>query len=204
MQGYILKITPAKNEDVVLKILTPSHLSSFYRFYGARHSTIALGYKIDFEQKIEGVYLPQARNILHLAHSWEREYERVFIWQKFIQLLERHLYEVSEIEAFYYELLQKSAKKLGRQNPLRALLESYAQLLFFEGRLREEDKCFVCEGALDSEITLGRAFLFAHTKCVQGTRFEKQKILRFLRQASTIELEDSEVEKLWQILCLGF
>lgn len=203
MQGYILKITPTKNEDLILKILTPQSLDTFYRFYGARHSTIGLGYKIDFEYKINPHFLPQPRNILHLSHIWEKKYERMYIWQRFIQLLEKHLNEIYEIEEFYYKLLESSALKLVLQNPKRVLLESYALLLAHEGRLRLDSKCFVCEEELDSQISLGRAFLLAHPKCVHSKTYAKTTILEFLQNANTFEFEDSQIDCLWDILCLG-
>ena len=206
MQGYILKIIPTKNEDLILRILTPKSLRSFYRFYGARHSTIALGRKIDFDEVFVPHFLPQARNILHLFYAWEREYERVYAWQKFVSLLERHLSEVEEIEEFYFNLLQKSALHLERQNVLRVLIESYVELLAYDGRLlrQEQDRCFLCDGALDSHIVLAQSFLFAHPYCANGTAMQKDIVLEFLHTQKSLHLEESEVEKLWKVLCLGF
>lgn len=206
MQGYIVKIIPTKSEDLILKILTPKSLRSFYRFYGARHSTIALGRKIDFDEVFSPHFLPQARNILHLFYQWEKEYERVYAWQNFVRLLERHLSEVEEVEEFYFNLLEKSALHLERQNPLRALLESYVGLLAYEGRLlrQEQDRCFLCDGVLDSHIVLAQSFLFAHPHCVSGAPMQKQAILEFLHTQKSLNLDDSDVEKLWKVLCLGF
>lgn len=205
MQGYILKVIPTKTQDLIVKILTSQSLRSFYRFYGARHSTIGLGYKIDFEEQANAHFLPQVRHILHLSFGWEREWERVYVWQRFLGLLERHLDEVYEVGEFYFGLLDMSAKKITKQNPFRVLLESYASLLEYEGRLgrQEENRCFICDGILESHIALGRAFLFAHPHCVQGFVFEKSQILEFFTHTSTLHLEDTQVQKLWQILCLG-
>ena len=205
MQGYILKIIPTKTQDLIVKILTPQSLRSFYRFYGARHSTIGLGYKIDFEEHPNAHFLPQVRHILHLSFGWECEWERVYVWQRFLGLLELHLDEVYEVGEFYFNLLEQNAKKIAKQNPLRVFLESYARLLEYEGRLgrQEENRCFVCDRLLESHITLGRAFLFAHPQCVHGFVFNKSQVLEFFAHASTLHLEDIEVQKLWQILCLG-
>lgn len=206
MQGYILKIIPTKNEDLILRILTPKSLRSFYRFYGARHSTIALGRKIDFDEVFVPHFLPQARNILHLFYVWEKDYERVYAWQKFVGLLERHLSEVEEVEEFYFNLLQKSTLHLERQNALRVLIESYVALLAYEGRLlrQEQDRCFLCDGVLDSHIAIAQSFLFAHPHCVNGATMQKNLALEFLRTQKSLHLEESEVEKLWKVLCLGF
>lgn len=205
MQGYILKVIPTKTQDLILKILTPQSFRSFYRFYGARHSTIGLGYKIDFEERANAHFLPQVHHILHLSFGWEREWERVYAWQRFLGLLERHLDEVYEVGEFYFELLDHSAQKIAKQNPLRVFLESYACLLAYEGRLGrwEANRCFICDSALDSSITLGRSFLFAHPHCVQGAVFDKSQILEYFDQTSTLHLEDTQVQNLWQILCLG-
>lgn len=206
MQGYIVKIIPTKNEDLILRILTPKSLRSFYRFYGARHSTIALGRKIDFDEVFSPHFLPQARNILHLFFKWEKEYERVYAWQKFVSLLERHLSEVEEIEEFYFNMLEKSALRLERQNPLRTLIESYVGLLAYEGRLlrQEQDRCFLCDERLDSQIVLAQSFLFSHPHCANGTLMQKEIVLEFLHTQKSLHLDDSEVEKLWKVLCMGF
>ena len=49
MQGYIIDIKPVKDDDLIVSILTENELLTTYRFYGARHSNINIGYKIDFE-----------------------------------------------------------------------------------------------------------------------------------------------------------
>ncbi len=49
MQGYILDVKPVKDDDLIVTILTPTRVYTTYRFYGARHSNINVGYKIDFE-----------------------------------------------------------------------------------------------------------------------------------------------------------
>ena len=49
MQGYIINVNKARDEDVIVTILAQDNLYTLYRFYGARHSQINLGFKIDFE-----------------------------------------------------------------------------------------------------------------------------------------------------------
>lgn len=49
MQGYIIDIKTVKDDDLIVSILTENHVYTTYRFYGARHSNINVGYKIDFE-----------------------------------------------------------------------------------------------------------------------------------------------------------
>ncbi len=87
MQGYILNINHVKEEDLIVQVLTENKLKTLYRFYGARHSNIQLGYKIDFEAKssIKST-IPQLSGVLHLASKWNLEHDRMFIWQPFIKL----------------------------------------------------------------------------------------------------------------------
>lgn len=51
MQGYILSMQKTRNEDMIVKILTPMYIKTLYRFYGTRHSIINIGRKIDFEEE---------------------------------------------------------------------------------------------------------------------------------------------------------
>ena len=78
MQGYILHKTSIKNQDLLLRVLTPNKLIELYRFYGMRHSIIDTGRKIDFDIQHNGYFIPKMRNILQLSYPWEKEYERVY------------------------------------------------------------------------------------------------------------------------------
>lgn len=49
MQGYIIDIKNVKEDDLIVTVLAQEAIYTTYRFYGARHSTINIGYKIDFE-----------------------------------------------------------------------------------------------------------------------------------------------------------
>ncbi len=61
MQGYIIHITRVKDEDLIVTILTQNVIKTTYRFYGARHSSVHLGYKIDFESLTS---LKSGKNVL--------------------------------------------------------------------------------------------------------------------------------------------
>ena len=216
MQGYIISMQKTRTEDMIVRILTPRHIKSMYRFYGARHSIINIGHKIDFEEQPQVGFLPKLTNLMHLSHKWEFEHTRLYIWQHFIKLLSKHLFEIDEVEEFYFELLEWGAHHMGLVNPKRVVLEMYARLLKHEGRAHVEGLepqgrshgelqrlCFVCQEELDSEIALGRAFLFAHHACIGGRSFQAERIEEFLLSQSSIRLEDGEIEHLWEILCLG-
>ena len=49
MQGYIINLNRVKDEDLIVTILSKGRLETLYRFYGARHGTINIGFKIDYE-----------------------------------------------------------------------------------------------------------------------------------------------------------
>jgi recombinational DNA repair protein (RecF pathway) len=205
MQGYILNINKVKDEDLIVTILTTTSLESLYRFYGARHSNVNIGYKIDFES-ISSVKstISMLRNVLHLGDSWMNEPRRFFVWQQFIKLLFKHLRDVEKLDSFYFELLNEIKQKFAKQNPIRVAVESYIQLLSYEGRLHDDFVCLICEELIVDELVITRSFLPAHQRCIFGEVVPRVKIEELFLNASTINLDDSEVDKLWKILQEGF
>lgn len=205
MQGFILKKTPIKNQDLLLSVLTPTKIIELYRFYGMRHSIIDVGRKIDFDTQSNGFFIPKIRNILQLSYPWEREYERVYVWKQFIALLHTHLKEVDEIEDFYFELLNWGAHILSKQHPMRVAIEMGVKLLLHEGRntRHSENKCFVCEKDLGERIALGRAFLFAHPHCIASSIFQKEQIQTLLSNGSSMHLSDEKIEQIWSVFIQG-
>ena len=205
MQGFIIQITPQKNESVILQILTPKKIKKLYRFYGARHSIIQLGKKVDFEIEYQASFLPKMRNITPINFSFERKLERLYIWQHFIQLLYKHCIDVEEIEEFYYEMLELGAHKMQLQNPMRVVLEMCISLLNFEGRLPDFSECFLCGGELGGEIGLGRAFLPAHPSCMDyaSPTFLHKDIAKLFATLSSVHLDDDKVARLYKVFQLG-
>ena len=64
---------------------------------------------------------------------------------------------------------------------------------------------FFCDKKIESEkIALARAFLPAHEKCIGKNGFIKSKIYEYYKNISTINLNDEEVDKLYEILNEGF
>lgn len=205
MQGYIININKVKDEDLIVTVLTADCVLNMYRFYGARHSIINLGYKIDFEsQSSIKSTLPQLRGVLHLGSVWIMQRERMFIWQSFIQLFYRHLKDIDDVSAFYFELLEDCNKKWNTQNPKRIAIESYMKLLEYEGRLHDEFICFNCEEPIKENPALIRGFLLAHETCVWSDSFERLHVEDLFRYKSTIYFSDEEVDKLWKIVMEGF
>ncbi len=205
MQGYIININKVRDEDLIITILTTNKQYTTYRFYGARHSTINLGYKIDFElQHSYKSKIPQLRSVLHLARKWNIEHERMYIWQQFIKLFYIHLKDIENIEKFYFELLEESYDKWSEQNPKRVAIECYIKLLEFEGRLHNDFICFECEKKIEEEVSLLRAFLPAHKECIYTKSYNQTNLQELFENKTTLFFDDDDVELLWQTLCEGF
>ena len=204
MQGYIIHIVPQKNEDIIVYILTSHKIKKLYRFYGARHSTIQLGKKIDFETEQNGVFLPKLRNITPINFKFEQNLERLYIWQRYSQLLHRHFLDIQDIDSFYFDCLDFGASKINYQNPMRVIIEMYIKLLNHEGRIPQLSHCFICSKPLDHQISLARAFLPAHTSCLNfNHHFNLQEIISLLKTHSSIHLDDQNILKLYKIIELG-
>ena len=107
MQGYILNVAKVKNEDCIVSIITPQRILRCYRFYGARHSNIIQGYKLDFEIETSLNFLPRLKNVLHLGFPYLLERNLLLKWQELTRLFWLHLRDLNEIDEFYFELLEK-------------------------------------------------------------------------------------------------
>ena len=205
MQGYIINLNRVKDEDLIVTILTDDSILTTYRFYGARHSTINLGYKVDFEiQSSLKSTIPQLRGVLHLGNKWLMQRERVFIWQSFIQLFYKHLKDVDTITDFYFNLLEEASESWLTQNPKRIAIECYIKLLEYEGRLHDEFICFNCEEEIKDDPALIRGFLMAHKECVWAETISSLHVKDMFEKKSTLLLDDKEVDYLWRIVSEGF
>jgi len=201
MKGFILNTQLVKEEDLVVTILTKNRVLKLYRFYGARHSTINIGFLIDFEIQKTNVSIDRLRNVLQIGYPFLMDMEKMNIFQNFIKELYKHLYEIEEIDSFYFELLEYIVNNFNR-NPKRILIESYIKLLKFEGRLSEFE-CFLCEKKLTKKVNLVRGFLCACEECIKTDGFEIEKIKTLFKEDKTILLNNQEINKLYQILSLG-
>jgi len=204
MRGFIINIRKAKNEDVIVTVLSNDSIKSYWRFFGARHSILQIGNLVDFEvSESKNSFMPNMRSLSHLSFPWIFSNNRLLIWQNFIKLFEPHLRDAIELDNFYFDLLLNIAQKWEKQNPKRLAIEAYIQLLNHEGRLYDNGFCYVCETILENKVGLMRAFLPAHPTCVYGQAFEKKDIFKLYNTHSTIHLENSLVEKLYEILLKG-
>ena len=204
MRGFILSTFCVRDEDLIVKILTKNEVLTLYRFYGARHSYINVGYLIDFiVEESAKTTIKRLRNVIQLPFDFLSDINRMIVYKQFINLLNAHLFDVTKIDEFYFNLLQDITKELSKREPKRLLIESYVKLLEKEGRLHKNNICFLCERKIKNNIALARAFLPAHEKCVLSDGFSKEKIELLFNEKKSLLFSDSEIEKLWQIMNLG-
>lgn len=205
MQGFIIKLSRVKDEDVIVTVISEDNIKTLYRFYGARHSPINLGFKIDFEtQSSLKSSIVRMRDVIHLGFSWIGDYERLRIWQQFIALFYPHLQHSEEIGSFYFDLLESAAQQWKTKNPKRLAIETYVQLLEHEGRLHRELKCFFCDLPIQDDIAIIRAFLPAHKGCSLTLSINSKGLLWLYDHSSTLFLDDFEIERLWNVVNEGF
>lgn len=204
MQGFIISVNRAKDEDTVVTIITHDHLYTLYRFYGARHSTVNIGYKIDFEiEDSHKTTISRLRHVLQISYPWLRDRDRLYIWQQFIKLFQSHLRDSTSLDSFYFELLDACAAIWDKQNPKRVVVEAYTKLLEHEGRLHSERRCFLCEGPLNENYTMLRAFLPAHEACAHKSSLSAQGLEHLIQHHDSIMLNDKEVSKLYDTVLEG-
>ena len=204
MRGFILNIRKAKNEDVIVTVLSKESVQNYYRFFGARHSILQIGNFIDFEvQEDNGTFIPKIRKISHIGFPWLFWTNHLLIWQNFIKLFNTHLKDTTEINSFYFNLLLTIAKKWDKQHPKRLAIEGYLKLLAHEGRLYNNGFCYICENPLDTQVALMRAYIPTHPNCIYANTYEKNQIFKLFDTRSTINLDDNIIKELYKILLKG-
>ena len=204
MQGFIISLNRARDEDLVVTILSDRGLDTLYRFYGARHGVINLGFKIDFEiiTNVKST-IGQLRDVIHLGYPWLTNHHKLRTWQQFTTLFYPHLKESEDTGSFYFELLDSAAEAWGKQNPKRIAIEAYVKLLEHEGRLHKEMNCFFCDALITKEVSIIRSFLPAHPNCAHTLSIQQEGLLELLENSSTLFLTDKEVDRLWLVLLEG-
>jgi len=204
MQGYIININNVKDEDLIVSILSKNKFYTTYRFYGARHSIINIGYKIDFELEINmRSSIGRLKDVLQISYPWIMDSTKLYCWQRFLKLFYPHLKDVETIDDFYFDLLDDLAHKMIKQDPKRAIIESYVKLCEYEGRLHTEYECLLCENPIESDISLVRSFLPTHKNCSYSKSFKLAQIKELFEEKSLLDFNDDEVEYLWAILLQG-
>lgn len=204
MQGFIININKVKDEDLIVTVLSEDNLDTLYRFYGARHGVINLGFKIDFEKESSAKStISRLKDVIHIGFTWINNYTLLRLWQTYIALFYKHLKDAYEVDEFYFNLINESSKNWAKQNPKRVAIESYVKLLEYEGRLHTEMVCFLCHEPIDGNISLIRAYLPTHKECTHTLEVNKKALEELFTNKSTLFLNDKEIDRLWYILIEG-
>ena len=205
MQGYIINLNKVKDEDLIVTIVTKGSLDTLYRFYGARHGSINIGFKIDYEREESAKStISRLKDVIHIGFKWINDYKLLRLWQDFISLFHKHLRDAEELDDFYFELIDNASKEWNKQNPKRVAIESYVKLLDNEGRLHKEPECFLCSLEIkDEEISLIRAYLPTHKACSHTLSINRDALHELFANKSSLFLSDKEVDRLWYVLLEG-
>lgn len=205
MQGYIINLNKVKDEDLIVTIVSKGNLDNLYRFYGARHGVINLGFKIDFEKEDSAKSsISRLKDVIHIGFKWINDYKLLKLWQDFLALFHKHLRDAEELDDFYFNLLDYASQNWNKQNPKRVAIEAYVKLLENEGRLHKELNCFLCSLPIEEkEISLVRAFLPTHKACSHTLGINKEALIELFENKSSIFLNDKEIDRLWYVLLEG-
>ena len=204
MQGFIININRVKDEDLIVTILSQNSLESLYRFYGARHGVINLGFKIDYESEASAKStIARLKDVIHIGYTWINDYKLLRLWQDFVGLFFKHLKDSEDIGSFYFTLLNDASKNWDKQNPKRVAIEAYVKLLEHEGRLHKDMYCFLCSKKIENEVSFLRAYLPTHEQCSHTLAISRVGITELFENKSTLFLSNAEVQRLWNVLLEG-
>ncbi len=204
MQGFIVNINRVKEEDLIVTIVSKNSLDTLYRFYGARHGVINLGFKIDYEKEDSAKStISRLKDVIHIGFKWINDYKLLKLWQDFTALFYKHLKEVEELDKFYFELINEASLEWDKQNPKRVAIESYVKLLKYEGRLHTEIYCFLCSTRINGNISIIRGFLPTHKECSHTLEINREALAELFTNNSTMFMNDKEVDRLWVVLLEG-
>lgn len=204
MQGYIINLNKVKDEDLIVTILSEENLDTLYRFYGARHGVINLGFKIDYEKEASSKgTIARLKDVIHIGYKWINDHRLLRLWQDFIRLFYKHLKDAEDIGSFYFDLLENAQLDWNKQNPKRVAIESYIKLLEHEGRLHRDMHCFLCSRKIETDISFLRAYLPTHYECSHTMVINRNAVDELFENKSTLFLNDKEVDRLWVILLEG-
>lgn len=204
MQGYIISLNKVKDEDLIVTIVSKNSLDTLYRFYGARHGTINMGFKLDYEKEFSGKStIARLKDVIHIGFPWINNLKLLKLWQDFLSLFFKHLKDAEDLGEFYFSLIDNASKEWSKQNPKRVAIESYVKLLAHEGRLHQESICFLCSKKIQGDMSLIRAFLPTHRECTYTLAINKDALNELFKNKSTLFLNDKEIDRLWLVLLEG-
>ena len=204
MNGYIINLNKVKDEDLIVTIVSEESLNTLYRFYGARHGTINIGFKIDYEiEESSKSTISRLKDVIHIGFKWINDYKLLRLWQDYISLFHKHLKDADEPGSFYFKLIDNASKEWNKQNPKRVAIESYVKLLEHEGRLHKEKVCFICSKPIKDDISLIRAYLPTHKECTHTLSINHKGLKELYENKSSLFLDDKEIDRLWYVMLEG-
>ena len=148
--------------------------------------------------------MPRLHNTVHLGFPWLIERKYLLKWQNFMRLFFMHLRDLEETDEFYFDLVEFCAHRFDKQSPKRLIVDAYLQILNHEGRLHDPNFCYFCNDEIWGEISLTRGFLPSHEACTQGMKFSLNEICDMYKIKKCLNLDDEDVEKLYEIVMQGF
>ena len=98
MQGYIIDIKAVKDDDLIVTIICENELITTYRFYGARHSNINIGYKIDFELESTKSSISRLKDVIQLGFPWILNNQKMYAWQSLRYLCQAYIFWLLKIQ----------------------------------------------------------------------------------------------------------
>lgn len=204
MQGYIINLNKVKDEDLIVNILSKNSFQTLYRFYGARHGTINIGFKIDYEVEPSAKStIGRLKDVIHIGYPWINNPTLLHLWQDFLALFYKHLKDAEDIGSFYFDLIEKASQEWSKQNPKRVAIETYVKILEHEGRLHQDFHCFLCSKPILKDVSLIRAYLPTHPNCTHTLAIKQSALKELYTNYSTLFLDDKEVDRLWYLLKEG-
>ena len=98
----------------------------------------------------------------------------------------------------------KERYKIGDKSFIRKTKMSFVDILKFEGRLHNIDRCMICSQRIEDEnINLIKGFLPTHTHCSNSFLISKKEADELFKFSSTLNLNDKIVEGLYKIVLKG-
>lgn len=201
MTGYILDIRKSREEDLIVRVLTANSLKVLYRFYGARHSAILMGHKIDFEEEENNSFLPRMRNVMHINFKWIYNSNKLFAWQKFIKFLHLHLRDVTNIPSFYFDLLESISKNINYQCYKRSIIEHFISMKKFEGSMNDELICIGCHSPIEDVLVINKELNPYHSGCSGGfVSFNANNIKKLFEDGNSFSVSDDDINKIYSFI----
>jgi recombinational DNA repair protein (RecF pathway) len=201
LTGYILDIRKSREEDLIVSVLTINSLKVLYRFYGARHSAILMGHKIDFEEDENGSFLPRMRDVMHINFNWIYNSDKLFAWQKFIKFLHYHLKDVSNIPSFYFDLLESINQSINHQCHKRAIIEHFISMRKFEGLMSDEFVCANCHKQIEDILVISKELTPYHNDCSAGfVSFNASEVKSLFEVGNSFSISDNDINKIYNFI----